>query len=67
MASEFEMPSCVRGFQVYQENWNPVLGETLLCTREPAEIALGDIPTLKEPDGLGRPSLFCRYLDRDMA
>jgi len=26
--------SCVRGYHVYQEEWTPVLGETLPCTCE---------------------------------
>ena len=26
--------SCVRGYRVYQEEWDPVLGKILPCTRE---------------------------------
>ena len=26
--------SCVRGYYVYQEEWDPVLGKTLPCTRK---------------------------------
>ena len=27
--------SCVRGFHVYKETWEPVNGEMLECSREP--------------------------------
>ena len=35
MASEFEIPSCIRGYHVYCDVWDATLGETLPCEREP--------------------------------
>ena len=32
--AEFETNSSVRGYQVYQDNWTPVIGERLNCERE---------------------------------
>ena len=29
------MESCVRGYHIYQSVWIPVLGEDLICLREP--------------------------------
>ena len=31
---EFQKESCVRGYHVYKDVWNAVLGEELLCQRE---------------------------------
>ena len=33
--AEWEMDSCIRGYHVYQSVWMPVLGEELICHREP--------------------------------
>ena len=35
MEVERYVPCCVRGYHVYKEIWTAVIGETLLCTREP--------------------------------
>ena len=32
------MESCVRGFHVYKDVWNPSLQETLSCSREPGNV-----------------------------
>ena len=32
---EENIDCCIRGFHVYQEIWNPVIGEHLSCVREP--------------------------------
>ena len=32
---ELRRESCIRGHHVYKSRWNPVLGEVLLCEREP--------------------------------
>lgn len=34
MDSDLEIESCIRGFHVYKDRWNPVLGENLSCQRE---------------------------------
>ena len=31
----FTLESCVRGYHVYREKWNPIIGEVLWCTEEP--------------------------------
>ena len=31
----WEIGSCIRGYHVYQSVWMPVLGEELICLREP--------------------------------
>ena len=31
----FALESCVRGYHVYGEKWNPIIGEVLWCTEEP--------------------------------
>ena len=31
---EFECESCIRGYHVYKEIWNPTVGEHLICERE---------------------------------
>ena len=35
MASEMEMPCCVRGYHVYKEVWEAAIGEVMECHREP--------------------------------
>ena len=32
---ELRRESCICGHHVYKSRWNPVLGEVLLCEREP--------------------------------
>ena len=32
---EFKKASCIRGFQVYQDNWTPILGERLVSKNGP--------------------------------
>ena len=34
MATSFTFTSCVRGYHVYKDIWNPTVGETLNCERE---------------------------------
>ena len=34
MASEFIMESCARGYHYYQNIWDPVINEVLMCTQE---------------------------------
>ena len=34
MAATFTLISCVRGYHVYKDIWDPVVGETLNCERE---------------------------------
>ena len=34
LMEEFEKPSCIRGFHVYQDNWTPILGERRVCKNE---------------------------------
>lgn len=34
MEEMLAIDSAMRGFHVYKNEWNPVLGETLLCKRE---------------------------------
>ena len=31
----YEMESCVRGYHVYKDRWAAMIGEDLLCEREP--------------------------------
>ena len=31
----YEMESCVRGYHIYKDIWTSVIGEDLLCEREP--------------------------------
>uniref|UniRef100_A0A1X7T5I6 HIRAN domain-containing protein n=1 Tax=Amphimedon queenslandica TaxID=400682 RepID=A0A1X7T5I6_AMPQE len=33
-----KMDCCIRGFHVYQDIWNPVIGEQLSCVREPRNV-----------------------------
>ena len=33
-----EIPSYVRGYHAYKDNWNPVVGETLVLRREPTNM-----------------------------
>ena len=35
---EFSVSSCIRGYHVYGITWTAVLGEQLLCDREPANV-----------------------------
>ena len=35
MAEEFEIPSCVRGYHIYEHIWVAAIGEGLDCAREP--------------------------------
>ena len=30
----FEAENCIRGFHIYEDNWSPLLGEVIKCTRE---------------------------------
>ena len=32
--SETKFCACIRGYHVYQNDWNPALGEVLQCSRE---------------------------------
>ena len=36
---EIEVCSCVRGYHVYQALWIPLIGEELVCVREPRNAA----------------------------
>ena len=36
---EIEVCSCVRGYHVYYALWIPVIGEELVCVREPHNTA----------------------------
>ena len=38
MACEKEM-TCVRGYHVYKDIWAAAIGEVLVCSREPANVA----------------------------
>jgi len=38
MAMEFTVSSCIRGYHVYGTTWTAVLGEQLLCDREPTNV-----------------------------
>ena len=31
----YDLKWCVRGYHIYHETWNPVIGKQYLCTREP--------------------------------
>ena len=33
--TETEVDSCVKGYYVYKALWTPIVGEQLICTREP--------------------------------
>ena len=35
MIAETEIPSCVRGYHIYEDRWPAGVGELLTCTREP--------------------------------
>ena len=39
MACEKEMTCCVRGYHVYKDIWAAAIGEVLVCSREPANVA----------------------------
>ena len=34
MAESFQLPSCIRGYHVYKDLWNPLLRDQLHCQRE---------------------------------
>ena len=31
----YKMESCIRGYHVYKELWDALIGEDILCEREP--------------------------------
>ena len=35
---EFIVSSCIRGYHIYGTEWTAVLGEELLCEREPSNV-----------------------------
>ena len=35
---EISFSTCIRGYHVYQDEWTPMLDETLLCCRELANV-----------------------------
>ena len=66
---------CVRRYHVYQALWIPVIGEELVCVREPRIAAdrymllLSQIIialTDSEPFESGRPSVGLKYCQIDM-
>ena len=58
---EFEQPCCIQGYHVYQKIWTAVVGEELVCEKEPdnshnhyaVAIACDGIDSDKGPLGLG--------------
>ena len=74
----FQKESCVRGYHIYRELWDAVVGEELECQREhgnatdmyavavikDSTIAWADIEDVNGPSGSGRQSTRFIYRSR---
>ena len=48
---KYEMASCVRGYHVYKEIWEAVIGERLVCERQPENQRDRYAVAIKKNDG----------------
>ena len=53
----YEYDSFARGFHVYMDIWNPVIGEILKCKREPTNEVDKHAVTIMCSDSLGKESV----------
>ena len=50
MASEWEIESCVCGYNIYQSVWTPTLDDELICVRDPFNSIVKFVVTVKNDD-----------------